>query len=231
LFAAYPPAPPEMPQPDPEEIAAILRRTGKHAPEDEQNCGACGYDTCRDKAIAVFQGMAEAEMCIPYMRSRAESFANVVLRSTPNGIVVVDGALRVLDANPSFERIFGRALADLIGRPLRGVLDSSSFERVQRTRRPLTRQDVAYGEVIVRELIVPVADEEIIIGLYIDVTEEVARRQQLQRAKQETLGKARQVIDKQMRVAQEIAGLLGETTAETKVLLTRLIHLYDEEDE
>ena len=79
------------------------------------------------------------------------------------------------------------------------------------------------------ELVFPVEEDEMIIGLYVDITDEENRRQKLARAKQETLGKAHQVINKQMRVAQEIAGLLGETTAETKVLLTRLIQLYDEE--
>ena len=228
MTAPYPAAPLELPIPDDGELTAILRRSGKIALEDEQNCGACGYDTCRAKAIAVFQGMAEAEMCIPYMRSRAESFANVVLRSTPNGIVVVDGALRILDANPAFAKIFGRKISELIGRPVRTILEPAGYEYVQRNGRHFVRQEMAYDNVIVRESIFPVRDEEIIIGLYVDVTEDVARRQQLQTVKQETLGKARQVIDKQMRVAQEIAGLLGETTAETKVLLTRLIKLYDE---
>lgn len=231
MAASYPVAPLVLPLPDEEEIAVILRRTGKHGAEDEHNCGACGYDTCREKAVAVFQGMAEAEMCIPYMRAKAESFANVVLRSTPNGIVVVDSALRVLDANPAFETLFGVTLAELIGRPARTVLDTAAFERVKKTSRAYVRQELERGETVLRELIVPVTGEEMLIGLYIDVTDDVARRGQLQRAKQETLGKARLVIEKQMRVAQEIAGLLGETTAETKVLLTRLINLYDEQGE
>jgi PAS domain S-box-containing protein len=231
LVAAYPALPLHLPTPSAEELAAILRRTGKTRPEDEHNCGACGYDTCREKAIAVFQGMAEAEMCIPYMHSRAESFANVVIRSTPNGIVVVDGALRILDVNPAFEKLFGRPLTELIGRHIRTVVEATGFEYVRRKGKPFARAEIADGRGTVRESIFPVSDEEIIIGIYIDVTEEVARRQQLQTVKQETLGKARQVIDKQMRVAQEIAGLLGETTAETKVLLTRLIALYDEEEE
>lgn len=218
-----------LPMPTEEEIAAILRRTGKHFPSDEQNCGACGYDTCRNKAVAVFQGMAEGEMCVPYMRTRAESFANVVIRSTPNGIIVVDSALRILDANPAFSAMFQRPLPELIGRPLKSVLEPSGFERVQRTNRPFGRHEAQYGKLIVREMIFPVADEEIIIGLYVDVSEEVIRQQKQLSVKHETLQKTHQVIEKQMRVAQEIAGLLGETTAETKVLLTRLIRLYDEE--
>jgi len=230
LATSYPACPLALPQPTEEEIAAILRRTGKHDPADEHNCGACGYDTCREKAVAVFQGMAEAEMCIPYMRSRAESFANVVLRSTPNGIIVVDNALRVLDANPAFERLFSCRLTEIIGRAVSHLIDDRAYTRVLRTGKPYINQEATYGALVVREMVLPVAGEGIVIGVYIDVTEEVAHRQKTQHVKQETLGKARQVIEKQMRVAQEIAGLLGETTAETKVLLTRLIQLYDEEE-
>ncbi len=229
LVATYPADPLLLPQPEAEEITAILGRTGKHRPEDEHNCGACGYETCRDKAVAVWQGMAEAEMCIPYMRSRAESFSTVVLRNTPNGIVVADSALRILDANPAFESIFGQPLSEMIGRPISSVLGTAIFERVQQNGHAVERREVTHGAVILREMVFPVPTENMLIGIYNDVTADVAQRQKLQRVKKETLGRARQVIDKQMRVAQEIAGLLGETTAETKVLLTRLIHLYDEE--
>lgn len=217
--------------PSEEEITAILHRTGKHRPEDSQNCGACGYNTCREKAIAVFQGMAEAEMCVPYMRSRAESFSNVVIRNTPNGIVIVDKALRILDANPAFCTMFNRQVNEIIGRPLKTICDADGYERVNKTARPFGRHEVNYGELFVREMIFPVIDEDIIIGIYVDVTSQVTHQLKQQAVKHETLQKAHQVIENQMRVAQEIAGLLGETTAETKVLLTRLIRLYDDEEQ
>ncbi len=222
--------PPNLAMPTEEEIATILRRTGKHSPADEQNCGACGYDSCRAKAIAVFQGMAEAEMCIPYMHSRAESFANVIIKSTPNGIVTVDSQFRVLDANPAFEEMFGHPVSELIGRPIETVVDPNGFKRAFRSGRAYMRPEVTYGNLTVREMIFPAANEDMVIGLYTDITDETARHQKMMNVKAETLGKARTVIENQMRVAQEIAGLLGETTAETKVLLTRLIGLYDEEE-
>jgi len=56
-----------LPLPSDEELAEILAITGKYSPEDELNCGACGYPTCREKAIAVYQGIAEAGMCLPYL--------------------------------------------------------------------------------------------------------------------------------------------------------------------
>ena len=48
------------------EIKKILAKMGKFKPEDELNCGACGYDTCREHAIAIYKGLAETEMCLPY---------------------------------------------------------------------------------------------------------------------------------------------------------------------
>lgn len=57
----------ELAAPTGSEIAHILAKIGKQSPADELNCGACGYDTCRDKAVATYRGLAEDEMCMPYM--------------------------------------------------------------------------------------------------------------------------------------------------------------------
>lgn len=63
-----------LPYPSENEIKAILKYTYKIKAEDELNCGACGYNTCREKAIAVYQGLAEIDMCLPYLihKSRGE---------------------------------------------------------------------------------------------------------------------------------------------------------------
>jgi PAS domain-containing protein len=96
----------DQPMPTEDEIREILAQTDKFLPEDELNCGACGYNSCREKAIAVYRGMAEVEMCIPYMRRRAESMSNLIISSTPNAIVAVDRDLNIVLVNPSFESVF-----------------------------------------------------------------------------------------------------------------------------
>ncbi|MBN1319979.1 MAG: 4Fe-4S dicluster domain-containing protein [Thermoleophilia bacterium] len=58
--------------PTEEEIREILSRTNKFFPEDELNCGACGYPTCRAKAKAVYEGMAEETMCLPFIIDQSE---------------------------------------------------------------------------------------------------------------------------------------------------------------
>ena len=76
LSAAFSPTPAAEPPVPEEAIRAILARTGKVRPEDELNCRACGYASCRDKAVAVHRGIAEVEMCLPYLISRLEEAIN-----------------------------------------------------------------------------------------------------------------------------------------------------------
>ena len=55
-----------VPVPSAAELAEIMARMGKSKPEDELNCGACGYETCLEHAVAIYRGLAESEMCLPY---------------------------------------------------------------------------------------------------------------------------------------------------------------------
>ncbi len=89
-----------------EQIQDVLHRVNKYTPEDELNCGACGYSSCREKAIATLRGMAEVTMCIPYMRSRSESLRQVVMDVSPNSIIIVDNHLGIQDMSPSAEHLF-----------------------------------------------------------------------------------------------------------------------------
>ncbi|HBG16348.1 MAG TPA: hypothetical protein DDW93_06165 [Firmicutes bacterium] len=217
--------------PTDEQIQRILAKTGKFKPEDELNCGACGYNSCREKAIAVLEGMAEIDMCIPYMRAKAESRANLICGMTPNAIFVVDSDLRIIEVNPAAERKFLCQQEQVVGKSLQLVFDPLPFEKALRTK-SLVTGEVAYPSygIVTWQAVFYVEQEDVIIGIFADITKEQEQREKLALVKGETLTKAQEVIDKQMRVAQEIAGLLGETTAETKVLLTKLIKLIKNED-
>jgi len=220
----------QLPTPSEEEIRKILAQIGKFSPEDELNCGACGYDTCREKAIAVYRKAAEIEMCIPYMRKRAESLANVIMESIPNGIVVCDRDLNIVSWNPAAEKMFLCKLDQVKGKKLGYLLDPKHFRQALSTEE-LTIVEVAYPNynLTTKQYILYVKQEGIVIGIFVDITQEQRQQAKLTSLRQETLLKAQEVIDRQMRVAQEIAGLLGETTAETKVLLTRLTNFIREE--
>ena len=216
----------KLPEPTEEELRQILAAIGKRTPSDELNCGACGYDSCRDKARAVFHGVAESEMCIPYMRAKAESLAYVIIESTPNGIIVADEKLTILAVNPAAELMFDCCAQDWLQKPLEDLLATESFEQVLRSRQ-LSKEIQEYPDhnLIVRQYIFTPENQDIVIGIFTDITADQERQDELARLKATTLERAQDVINRQMRVAQEIAGLLGETTAETKVLLSQLMRL------
>ena len=214
----------DLPEPTEEDIRAILARTDKVNPSDELNCGACGYNSCRDKAVAVFRGLAEVEMCIPYMRERAESMSNLIIGTTPNGVVAVDRELAIVSVNPAFEQVFCVRADDCLGKHISVVMDPAPFEQVFGTRETLRMEESHLGgSLMAAQSLFYVSVRDVVVAIIDDITAEYNRGQAIQKAREETLEKAGRVIDRQMRVAQEIAGLLGETTAETKLLLTQLI--------
>lgn len=212
------------PMPTEEEIRKILESTGKYAPADELNCGACGYTTCREKAIAVFQGKAEESMCMPYALTRAESMSNVVMDATPNMIFVVGSDMKILDCNRKGQDLLGVGREEASQRYFFEFIETEDIEEVLRTREPVLNKKVELekGRIVAEESIVYIQNIDAVLVNFQDITREEKVREQHYNLKVETLEMAQKVIEKQMMVAQEIAGLLGETTAETKVTLTRL---------
>ena len=212
-----------MPPPE-REIKCILAKIGKHKPEDELNCSACGYDTCRDKAWAVYNGYTDAEICLPYMRERAESLSYEIIQNSPNGIILLDSDFYIQDINDK-------------GRELLGINDPHAEGRHAKDFFNLTDFIIAYNEkrnVMVEKMFVPstgkyvdmaityLKDQNMLFGILMDVSNQVNYDMEINKVKMETLKTTDEVIKKQMRVAQEIASLLGETTAETKVALLKL---------
>ncbi|TCL63800.1 iron only hydrogenase large subunit-like protein [Hydrogenispora ethanolica] len=214
------------------EIREVLRLTGKNKPEDETNCGGCGYSSCREKAIAVLQGMAEPEMCIPYMKEKAESFANAIVDTTLNAIIVVDKDLIVQDMNPAAERLFNRKYIPSKGKPLSVFIDPSDFAKVWETQDILVdhlRTYEQYG-LATRQIIYPLPKYGVIIGIIANITAEEQRKAKHDNMRREALERASRVIRDQMRVVQNVAGLLGESTAETKATLLELMEIMDESE-
>ncbi|HAN87702.1 MAG TPA: histidine kinase, partial [Firmicutes bacterium] len=221
----------DQPMPTEDEIREILAQTDKFCTEDELNCGACGYNSCREKPIAVYRGMAEVEMCIPYMRRRAESMSNLIISSTPNAIVAVDRDLNIVLVNPSFESVFRVSAESCVGQHVSVVMDPEPFRKVFETRELMCiEEEHLDGELRTSQIVFYVEVRDLVVAIGTDITAEHNTARAIQKAREETLEKAGAVIDRQMRVAQEIAGLLGETTAETKVLLTQLMKQMQDEE-
>jgi uncharacterized Fe-S cluster-containing protein len=217
----------KLPVPDEEQIKSILIQSGKNTPQDELNCGACGFGSCREKAVAVFRGHAEPQMCIPYMRKRAESISNMVLNAMPNAVIIANEDLVVTEINPATEKMFNLQGMQIIGQRLAHLIDTKNFQIVLNEKRAVVADFSSLENgIITRQIIFPL--ENMVVGIFADITKEVKQQDELLHVKTETIGRAQEVIKKQMTVAQEIAGLLGETTAETKILLNQLIKLMKE---
>lgn len=210
--------------PPEEKISEALARIGKTDKSHELNCGACGYPTCRDKAIAVCQGKAELTMCIPYMHEKAQSMANIVLDTTPNIIIVVDADMKILEFSRGAEMVFGKSKQEAVGMYLFEFIDHRDFDDVLNSQGKIIAKKVTYPEYDITTLqtIVYVKELNGVLGVFQDISNEAEKNRQAYKLKMDTIEMAQRVIDKQMMVAQEIAGLLGETTAETKVTLTKL---------
>ena len=210
--------------PSEKDIRAILAKTGKNSPEDELNCGACGYSTCREKAIAVLNGYADIEMCLPYMRSRAESMSYEIIQNTPNGIVLMGDDFKILDINTRAMKLLGITEHDVRGMLAFDCFDCEEFINAVTRGRNVSKKKVFVNRTkkYIELSIILLQEHKVLFGVMKDITESVEYDEKLNAVKLETLATTDEVIKKQMRVAQESASLLGETTAETKVALNKL---------
>lgn len=210
--------------PTDEELTEILHTMGKYTRTDELNCGACGYASCRSKAIAVFQGKAEVSMCLPHAVAQAESMSNVVMDVTPNMILVVDKELRIRECNKRALDKLGVSRDEALERYIFEFIEVEDIEEVLASKEPIMNRKINLEtlDMVAKETIIYIESKESVLVLYWDVSKEEKAKEQHMNLKMETIEIAQKVIDKQMMVAQEIAGLLGETTAETKVTLSKL---------
>lgn len=217
--------------PDEITIRKILSEIGKPTPDKELNCGSCGYPTCREKAIAVYQKKAELFMCMPYISDLTQSLSNVTLSVTPNSIIAVDRDMRILECNLAAQKQFGVSRKQALHSYLFEYMDHKDFEQTFITQLNTYDKKVELPQLglITEQTLIYVREQNIVIGIIRDVTEEEEHSQTVLRRKLESVEMTQKVIEKQMTVAQEIASLLGETTAETKVTLNKLKDLISNE--
>lgn len=230
----FEPMPFERTTPQREEVEYFLSLVGRENKKDRLDCGGCGYNTCIEKAVAVCQGMADPFVCIPKARDKAEAKSNLLFDNSPSGVAVMDQEFRILEINSAAEAILELSAADAAGRCMTEFVDSEFLEHSARMEVKSTHErcrcsaigkllDLTYFRITGHEISMLVMD---------DLTELAVKREEDLKLRQETIDVTQKVVEKQMRIAQEIASLLGETTAETKLALNRLKNALkmDEED-
>ena len=211
--------------PSEDEIRNVMRQMGKFKPSDELNCGTCGYPTCRDKAIAICHGKAEISMCLPFLKDKAENFSDTIVENTPNGLIVLNESLEVQQINSAARKIMNiRSASDVLGEQVIRIMDPAVFAETLRNGRGPVNQRTYLAEYkrYVEQTVVYDRDYHLLICIMRDVTDEESARERKEDISRQTVEIADRVVEKQMRIVQEIASLLGETAAETKIALTKL---------
>ena len=207
------------------DIMNALRRMGKFKSSDELNCGSCGYNTCREKAIAICQGKAEISMCLPFLKDKAESFSDTMVKNTPNGLIVLNEDLEVQQINNAAKKMMNiRQSTDVLGEHIVRIMDPVDFLDVKTTGNDIRNKKVYLAEYnrYLEQSVIYDKDSHLLIGIMRDITDQEYEREKKENISRQTIEVADKVVDKQMRIVQEIASLLGETAAETKIALAKL---------
>lgn len=214
-----------------EEILQVLEKTGKADVQQQLNCGACGYDSCREKAIAVVLGMAEPEMCIPSMRRLAERRTDQIVTTTPNGILILDEALNILSINPAFKRFFSCTDA-VLGRHISYLMDPAPFEKLISGVEETIDITIAHRNynLLTREILYVLKEEKQVVGIFMNITSQDEQEKKLKEIRSQTITQANELLEHQIRMAQNIAQFLGESTARGEELVRKLMTLSEADE-
>ncbi len=215
-----------------QEVQKALRSIGKYTVADLINCNGCGYDTCRQFAQAMLDGVAEKNMCVAYMRNLAQKKANALIQAIPSGVVIADKNLNIIECNRNFAGLMGSKIVELFdaqpglaGTDLTTVSQHAGFfsDVLLPDGPDVIDREVHEGKRIMHYTVFVIEDEEIAAGVIEDITTP-------QNQKKRTISQARKVIEKNLSVVQKIAFLLGENAAETESMLNSIIDSYGDED-
>jgi PAS domain S-box-containing protein len=209
-----------------EEIEKVLLATGKADDESQLNCGSCGYLTCREKAIAVLDGMAETEMCLPYMRKLAEQRTDKIIETSPNGIIILDNNFNIIAMNPSFMELF-RCTKKEMGRHISVLMDPAYFEKIASGVYDKLERTNYYPQmsVICQEFYYALRKEQQYVGIFIDITNIENNMDKLKNIRKQTVLKAKELLEHQIEMGQKIAQFLGENMARSEELVDNLMDL------
>lgn len=208
--------------PTEKQIFEIYNKTGKLNPERRLDCGACGYNSCRDMAIAMINNMAESEMCLPYMRLLAHNRSDKIMESSPNGLVILNDKLRIEAINSSFENFFNCISSSVVGRHITNVIDTNIYELVQKSGIRNKSMIKIKGREF-HQIIYKLEQENQLIGVYVDLNSVKLTEEKIDFLRKTTAQNAQKLLNHQIEMAQKLTKFLGENTAKSEILLEKLM--------
>ena len=217
-----------------EEIKKVLAQMGKFQPSDELNCGACGYNTCREKAKAVLAGKAEISMCVPFMRERQESYSNKIINVMPGILVTVDYQLKVIHMNQAGKDLFDPLhKRTLIGMQVSDLMDDYTLVNMIAFDKNMSHDQIYLEErdLYLERSLANDRKNQLILCVMKDITKEIEEKQRIRKAQNHAAAMADKLAAEQLKLVHQIASLLGETAADTKVAVEQLKRTILREDE
>ena len=211
------------------EIEKVYELTGKTDPALRLDCGACGYDSCEAMARAVAAGMAEPQMCMPHMRRLAERRTDRIIETSPNGIVILDDDLSIIGMNPAFRKYF-MCTDSVMGRKISYLFDAAGFEKLASGASDKYESVLSYNGSDFHQLLYRLPGERQYVGIYVDITRIQVSERNMNVIRLRTIQQAQELLDHQIRMAQNMASFLGESTAKGEELVERLMSIYEQDD-
>ncbi|MBU5311974.1 4Fe-4S binding protein [Tissierella carlieri] len=207
------------------QLAAILKKMGKNTVEDELNCGSCGYPSCREKAVAIYENKADINMCLPFMKARTQSFADKVIEVSPNLILAVDIDMCVIMINNATCKAFHLSSPeDILGSPVSRILDEYNFIDLIASGEERISRNIYVAEygLYLEQTLIYDKGNSIISCIMKDITQLRMEKNRIRQAKMDSANMADEIVEAQLRTVHEIASLLGETAAKTKLAIMDL---------
>jgi len=212
-------------EPSESEIAKVLARIGKFSKKDELNCGACGYDTCREKAIAICRNKAEVAMCVPYMRARQADYSSKVFDAMPGLLVTVDYQLNIVHMNQAAKDLFDiHRKRNLIGKPVLEIMDDYNLAQMVSFDKKLVTDEIYLPDEkrYLERVLTNDKKYNMILCIMKDITKERLYQNAIDEERRKAARIADHLVEEQLKIVHQIAGLLGETASDTKIAVEEL---------
>lgn len=211
-----------------EEIEETLKEIGKFDASDELNCGGCGYYTCRQFAAGILDEKAERQMCVSYMRKLAQNKASVLMQKIPYGFVIVNDHLKIVESNKIFAGICGEEISSayanrpgLEGADIRKVTPIwRLFQNLLVSGHDRIEKHVHFGNKTLHVSVFTLHKYKQVCAIIQNPDNDFV-------TKSEVLKSLQTVIRTNMLTAQKVAGLLGETAAETECSLNKIMDAFN----
>ena len=205
-------------------IRSILSKTGSSDAKQRPNCFSCGYPTCREHSVAVYEEMAELDMCTPFMRRMAESKAAQIIDSSPYGIVTLNNNFEITSMNQAFRNFF-MVTDSALHKQISSIMDPEPFYKLKEVEKyDCTMNHEKYG-IITYEIMYKLQAEDTIVGMFLDVTKNIKDKTNLDQLRQKTLEQAQELRRQQIEMASGVVNQLGKNAATIEVLLENLIKI------